>query len=217
MDEVLGLDAFWDQFALKSVKMTLGENLLQSSTEKGEVLTARRGARLWRGVATVTLNTGDNQDQAVALVEQVQEAGVSFLINDPKRVAPQADPSGALQGGATVRVAAVDENDLRNITLEGLPTGFVLTRGDMVSIAYGSNPVRYYLGRVRSHSVFSGIVPRAVVRLGPHVPRGVAVGDVATVRGAVCRAKYVPGSYSGVVRLPVLDDGFSFEWVQTNT
>lgn len=211
----IDLAGFWQGLRVSSIQFTLGEAISMAETAGGEILTARRGNRLWSGTAEVTPAKPNDQDQVMALIDLIRQSGASFMVYDHKRRFSQHDPDGSHQG-ATICTASSVAADRREITLEGLPIGYVLTRGDHVSIAYGASPVRYYLGRVVQGATFAATTPTTVtVELTPTIPPGVTPGDAVSLVRPSCKAVYVPGSLKALTRRPVIDTGFSFQWTQT--
>jgi len=214
-NQPLALDEFWLKLRIRSITFDMPDEQTGSGTARGEVLRASRGDVLWQGKAVVTLNRHDAQDQAKALMDEVRHGGARFLVCDHKRRAPQSDKSGDLQGDATAVVSQIDPADRRRLVLGGLPAGFVMTPGDLVSLQYGANPVRHFLARVTRGGVFAGINPQCHLRVLPFLPDDLALGQVVTLRDPVCVASYVPDSYTPVERLPGFDGGFEFQWRQT--
>lgn len=208
----LGLGTFWDGLEISALSFRLGEAMSVSETGEGEVLTARMGVRLWSGEAAIP--PAADQDSALAMIDLIRQPGAPFMVYDPRRTYAQADPGGVIQGADVCRVVSVAAN-LREITLEDLPAGYILTPGDHVSIAYGSSPIRYFLGRVVAGDTFDGLPARAAVEVVPQIPETVEAGDVVSLIKPICKAVYVPDSFSGVTRGVAIDGGFSFKWRQT--
>ena len=211
----LALSEFWNKLRLRSLTFDLPDDQTGTGTGGGEVLRASRGDVLWQGTATVALGRHDAQDTIKALMDEIRHGGARFLVCDPKRRAPQSDKSGLMQGSAVAQVHSVDPNDRRNLVLRGLPSGFELRPGDLLSLEYGSNPVRYFLARVQQGGAFSGGTPTCALRVLPFLPVGLTVGQVVSLRDPVCKATYVPNSYTPVERMPGYDGGFEFKWRQT--
>lgn len=211
----LSLDEFWRALRIRSITFDLPDEQTGTGTGRGEVLRASRGDVLWEGKAVVTLNRHDVQDRAKALMDEIRHGGSRFLVCDPKRVAPQADPLGILQGGDVAEIAETDSDDRRRLVLRGLSAGFEVMPGDLVSMEYGADPVRYFLARVSRGGVFSGASPQCELRVLPFLPVGLSVGQEVKLRDPVCKASYVPDSYTPVERLPHADSGFEFKWRQT--
>lgn len=206
---------FWERLPLSSYSFWLNDNLLTAETGGGEILTARRGQRLWHGTAQITPVSTGQADDVGATLDLLREAGTSFMVYDPARRWSQHDPDGSIQGSEVCSVFAVNAN-LREITLQGLSAGYTLTTGDHVSIAYGSGPVRYYLGKVAVGGTFQAGTPTtATIELVPRLPSTVTQNDTVTLRRPVCKAVYVPESFRGLTRQPRADESFTFRWRQT--
>lgn len=203
---------FWTALRPISWSFDLTSATSTAETGGGEVLTATRGTRLWTGTVHMPSRRKADQDKVRALIDLIQEPGASFLAYDWARKAPQSDPTGAQQGAATCAVASVGANR-RDLTLSGLPSGFVLTVGDHLCIPHLGNPMRYYLGRVIQGATFAS--GQATIEVMPSVPLGVQVNDAVQLRLPFCKAVYLPGSFQGVSRGQTFDSGFSFSWVQT--
>ncbi|OWV40383.1 hypothetical protein [Mameliella alba] len=208
----LGAPTFWDGLRIASLSFRLGEAMSVSETGGGEVLAARMGTRLWSGEARIP--PAEDQDQTLALIDLIRQPGAPFMVYDRRREFAQADPDGAIQGAAVCRVASVASN-AREMTLTDLPSGYVLTPGDHLSISYGSSPIRYFLARVVTGGTFVGAPAQVTVEVVPGIPEAVAADDVVRLIQPICKAVYVPDSFSGVSRDLVLDSGFSFKWRQT--
>lgn len=211
----LALSEFWNKLRLRSITFDLPDDQTGTGTGAGEVIRASRRDVLWQGKATVTLNRHDAQDAVKAMMDEMRHGGARFLVCDPKRRAPQSDKLGVLQGGSVAVIHSLDQADRRKLVLRGLPAGFELRPGDHLSVEYGSNPLRYFLARIQRGGVFSGSVPECELRVLPFLPIGLEVGQVVTLRNPVCKASYVPDSYTPVERTPGHDAGFEFKWRQT--
>lgn len=206
----LTLADFWQQQRIASLEFRLGENMEIAETGGGEILSARTGPRLWGGKIAIPRGTDDQVDNAVALIDLLRQPGGSFLINDPRRSAPRHDPDGSIQNGATVTIQSI--TSAREMVLAGLPNGFELGRSDHLSIIYGSDPVRYYLARI----VTGGTVSTTVsVEVQPFIPAGVTTGLTVFLRDPVCKAVYIPNSFSGGERVRLRSKAVMFSWRQT--
>jgi len=208
----LTLAEFWDELRISAVMWPLGEAMSTSETRGGEILTARLGTRLWSGTATIPPATGANQDRLMALVDLIRSEGISFLCYDPRRAYPQNDLDGSVQGANTCSVNTAG-SDRRLVTVSGPVNGFVFGRGDLIGIEFGTS--QYYLGRVVADKTVSG--GTAELQVVPPLPAGVQASDTVTLRKPVMKAIYSPDSYKAPRRNPVVDEGFSFDFVQTLT
>lgn len=210
----LALADFMDLLSVARVTMSPRESVLLSTTRGGEVLRSDIGARLWGGRIVVAPATRAQMDQQVALAEALLEAQGSFMVARRSRHGPQADPTGAILGAAVPVISAVSI-DRRDLSLTGLPAGYVLTRGDLLSFAYGASPVRHALHRVlttRSATAGGAITALAVT---PVVRPGVNAGTPVTLVRPACKAVIVPETFDPDAEGGSLTEGFSFDWRQT--
>lgn len=96
---------------------------------------------------------------------------------DPAKRFAAADPNGALLDGRSLVVSAIGA-DNRSLRIAGLPGGFVVTEGDMISVGYGS-PERRALFRAAETVAASGLGQTPSIEVRPHAPEGLAVGQPA--------------------------------------
>lgn len=210
----LSLAGFLDLLSVSRVTMTPGESVIQSTTRGGELLRSDVGTRLWSGRVEVAPGSRAEMDQQVALAEALLEAGASFMVARRSRFGPQADPTGAILGANAVTISAVS-GDRRDLSLTGLPTGYTLTRGDLLSFAYIASPTRYALHRVLSTRTANGSGLMTQVAVTPLVRPGAAAGNPVTLVRPSCKAVLVPGSFNPDSEGHSLTEGFSFDWRQT--
>lgn len=210
----LPLSGFLDLLAVRRITMTPSESVIQSTTRGGEVLRADHGTRLWSGRIEVAPANRAEMDQQVALAEALLEAGGSFMVARRSRIGPQADPTGSILGASAVTISAISA-DRRDLSLAGLPSGYTLTRGDLLSFVYGSAPSRHALHRVLSTRTANGSGVMTQVAVTPLVRAGAAVGNAVTLVRATCKAVIVPGTWSADTEANTLSEGFSFDWRQT--
>ena len=185
-----------------------------SRTEGGTVLTSVTGVPLWRG--TVTMAWDDHQGMAAqqALVERADYDGAPFLIHPVPLWTPASDPGGTVQA-ATPRLHSVGANP-RSIRITGLPPGYALTRGDLLSFAVGGI---HHLHRVMGPTVASpaGLTPwfDVVPPVLPGSGADPATGPVVTLVKPVCAAVIVPGSVRWPRARHQRSEGLAFDFIQT--
>lgn len=211
----LSRPAFFNGLRVTSVRFYLPETLEMNRTEGGAVILADRGARLWHG--EVTLTPGAHADIAAddAILSVLRQAGRPFYAYDPRLAYPRLDPTGALLGSATPTLSAVASNN-REATIAGLPVGYTLSRGDMLSYPYGSDPTRVALHQIVTGGQAGGDGTLAGVEVTPHIRPGYSIGAAVTLIRPYCRAVYLPGSYqpsSGYSRRA--GSAISFSIIQT--
>lgn len=210
----LALADFMDLLSVARVTMSPRESVLQSTTRGGEVLRSDIGARLWGGRIVVAPASRAQMDQQVALAETLLEAQGSFMVARRSRHGPQADPTGAILGAAVPVILAVSI-DWRDLSLAGLPAGYVLTRGDLLGFAYGTSPVRHALHRVLTTRTATGVGEITALSVTPLVRPGVTAGTPVTLVRPACKAVIVPESFDPDAEGGSLTEGFAFDWRQT--
>jgi hypothetical protein len=117
----------------------------------------------------------------------------SFLAYDPVRPAPLSVQGGSLSAlqSASV-VAAFISTDRARVRLEGLPAGFVISRGDRLGLRGVTG--REYLFAVSEGAVASGLGVAGPFTVSPSVPVSIAAGAVATLIKPMIEMRLVPGS-----------------------
>jgi len=211
----LPLADFFAGLEISTMPFDLSESLVSSQTGGGEIITADNGPRLWQGSVSVAPNYHVPMRQVEALAQTLRQGGRSFFVTDTTAGYPASDPDGTTLGAATPAIASLDADNKR-LTIDGLPAGYVLTRGDMLSFTYGSSPTRYALHQIVTSSVTAdgaGLTP--LFEVVPFIRPGAAVNAAVTLIQPYCKAVLVPGSYSGGTRDPAVTSGFSFSFRQT--
>jgi hypothetical protein len=208
----LSTSAFFDTLPLAGISCTLGDHRTFSETGGGEVIAAGAGKRLWGGQITLDRDVHDLIAAIDADLAALEEPGASFLIYDARKEYPTADPDGSILGAATPQIAVLDNNN-REMRINGLPAGYVLSKGDYIGWAYASNPVRYALHRIVVGGPADGGGLSAKFEVTPYIREGVTVGTPVSLIRPVCKAVIPQASY-GRGR-SIVSDGGSFAWRQT--
>lgn len=207
----LSLGDFFSGLKIKIVSFDLSESLVSNETGGGEILRSNVGPRLWEGVVSIVPAKHRDQAAIVAKINTLRQAGREFYIYDPTLAAPRYDPDGAMLGVATPTVSAVSA-DNRNLSIDGLPVGYEISAGDMVSFTYG--------GRNGLHQFVSGGVADVTgatppMEVSSHIRPIVPVGKAVRFINPICRAVLVPGSVKTGMKSGLHTDGISFSWRQT--
>jgi hypothetical protein len=211
----LPLSQFMLSVPVVEMSFDLSEAMAADETGRGEVLTAALGARLWGGTVTVARRRLDLAGQYSVLVDLLRQPGASFYIGDLARRFPAADPSGLVLG-PTVPTLATVSGDQREVTLAGLPAGYVLGPGDFIAFDYGTSPLRRALHRVvhgGGAASAAGVSP--ALEVVPPIRAGFAVGAAVTLVDPACKAVLVPGSATPSRSRRALGDGLAFSFLQT--
>lgn len=195
---------------VRSAVFDLSENGVGAGVlQRGDVLKASRGARLWK--ADITLTPGYHRTQAgvEALLSYIRDVGVSFLAYDTRYLNPASDLTGA--GIAGAQIADVLDAG-RELVIKGLANGYVMTTGDMMGFTYGTSPVRRALHRVIVGGVVSG--GEVAVQVTPPIRAGWAADTAINLGRPVARMKYLDGTFRPGVAGGRITDGGSFSAIQ---
>ena len=201
--------------ALRVEEVTFRLSHPQEHTRLGDgtVISASLGASLWTGTIRLAQANHPRHAQMEALIGLMDQPGASFLCHDPRYIGPASDPTGSILGSRTITIHTVASN-MRELRITGLPSGYVLSAGDMLAFEYGSSPIRYALHRivVGGTASASGLSP--LLEVVPNLRAGaVAPLPVSLVRPA-CKARLMPDPGYGSGR-QVISRGASFDFIQT--
>lgn len=209
----LALASFQDMQSIVESTFALDEAMLANRTGGGEIISSAIGTRLWRGRLTCRGHAYIDLDQMTARVDLLRRAGTSFLVTLPSRIGPQLDPDGAILGASTPEITAIASNNV-DVTIGGLPAGYQLRRGDLMSWTYLSSPTRYALHQVVTNTTANGSGVMTVEIMPPVRPGYVTPIAITLIR-PVCKAVIVPGSYQPPTVTRQGPARFSFDWQQT--
>ena len=203
-------------FGVSTMSCALPDNRRFNKTAGGLVIASERGARLWQGSIQMTPQLHADAAEIDALMSLVTGSGMSFLMYDGRSAYPRNDPTGSILGASVPILSAVAANRA-DVSISGLPVGYVISAGDMISYTYGSAPVRYGLHRVVNRRVASAGGIATLVQLNPPLRLGYTVGTTTLdLTKPSMVANVIPGSYSppnyqsGVISTPG-----SFDFMQT--
>lgn len=211
----LPLAEFQDRLLLADMPFDLPEQVEMSGLASGEILSARVGPDLWTGEMFWGRVLDEELREQKALVNLVR-AGGSFMLADPKRRYPLADPGGVILGAAAPVIGVLDAGDARMIGLSGLPQGYVLSTGDLLAFEYGSDPVRRALHEVsRGPVTADALGATGLFEVRPHLRPGALVGTGITLVSPACKAIMVPGSFQPGRARSRVTDGMALRWIQS--
>ena len=210
----LTLTQFWHLLPAGKASLDMGEALDAAQTSGGEVLTADLGTALWSGQIDLGKMPSDEAAAIRPLINLLRRAGTSFLVSDYARAHPRRDPRGLFLGSAVPTILAVGSS-YRELSLQGLPGGYPLSRGDLISFTYGTNPVRYALHELVSDVVANSAGQTALVEVSPPIRPGAASGAAVQLIYPRCKARLHPGTAkTGQITHTITSDA-SFSWTQT--
>ncbi|RWR14257.1 hypothetical protein [Paenirhodobacter populi] len=211
----LSVDDFLRRLPIAKITFDLPESVEVSETDGGDLLSADIGTRLWQGDITLGKITRDEDADALTLIDVLRQGGRPFCAFDLRRPGPRADLTGSMLGSAPVQIQALLSNN-RQMSLSGLPVGYVLQRGDYLGWDYGTNPIRRALHKVVDVSVTATAQGQTdAFEVTPNIREGATVGSPVRLIRPFCTAIIVPGSVTTGTAAATLTEGASFKWRQT--
>lgn len=205
--------AFFNLLPIAQITFDLPETVSHSRTRGGDVLSADIGDRLWTGEVTLGKITHEEYADVRPLIDLLRGAGTSFEIHDPTRPYPRGDLGGATLGASTPGIAAL--LNARELTITGLPPGYVISRDDMIGFQYAAAPRRYALHQVVTGAVANGVGTTPAIEVIPPIAPGVTVGEAVTLVRPPCKAMILPNSTAPAKARAIIRDGATFRWRQT--
>lgn len=210
----LTLPQFWHLLPAGKATLDMGETLDVAQTSGGEVLTADLGTALWSGQIDLGKMPSDEAATIRPLINILRRAGTSFLVSDYARAYPRLDPQGLFLGSAVPTILAIG-GSYRELSLQGLPGGYPISRGDLLSFTYGTSPLRYALHEVVSPVVANGSGQTGLIEVSPPIRPGAAAGAAVQLVYPRCKARLQPGTAkTGTITHTITSDA-SFSWTQT--
>jgi len=210
----LTLEQFFHLLPVGQSRMSPGEALAVAETGGGEVLTADIGTALWAGQFDMGPMLHSEAAAIAPVLNLLRRAGASFLVADPTRPWPKADPEGAFLGASTPTILAVG-GSLRELSLQGLPPGYPLSRGDLLSFQYGSTPVRHALHEMVGSAIADGSGKTTMIEVTPPLRPGAAAGIAVQLGWPRCKARLVPGTTDPGSSRHTITSGATIRWSQT--
>lgn len=210
----LTLAQFWDLLPISTVSLDCAPQLEMSGTGAGQQLTRELAPALWRGTVTLGNLTPAEAAEAAALIDLARASGASFMARNLMRTYPAADPDAMILGAASPTVQAIGATR-RDLRITGLPARYVLTRGDLIGISWGTSPVRYGVHRI----VIGGLADTAGltgwIEVAPALPAGLVTTSAVVLSRPAFKAMVVPGSVRAGTQRRGLVEGAAFDLVQT--
>lgn len=177
-----------------------GDSEISSPTWGGLVQSISAGRRLWHmRYDLVPLREGP-ANEVIAALRRLRGSTRRFRALDPLRRIAQAYPNGyagmvragggTFDGSATVQAigAALD-----TLTLSGLPAGFVLTPGDLLSFGFGGTRQALHAVVIGGAASGSGLL---AVTIEPVLIPGVEVGTTVSMLDPWCKAALVKRTFT---------------------
>lgn len=215
LTQPLSLADFADKLHIQSVKWHIAEQQEITGLGSGELLGAELAPSRTEADVTLSAMSWDDAAEVQALIEALDGVIGSFYLHSPQKMYPRKDPDGSLLGASVVTINALAANN-KEMRLAGLPAGYQLSGGDLLSFNYGASPVRRALHRIvlPVTTAGTGITPLFEVR--PHIRTGASVGLAVTLIKAAAKVRLVPGSFDpGTNGVDGNNTGMTFQVRQT--
>jgi len=211
----LGLAEFFDLLPIGQASCDLTEALDVAQTGGGEVLKADLGPMLWSGQIDLALMEHHEAAPLRPLLNLLRRAGASFMVADPSRPWPRRDPGGVVLAASpgTPAILAVG-GSMRELSLKGLPAWYQISRGDLVSFAYGGSPTRFALHEFVGEAQAAANGQTALIEVNPPIRPGAAADTAVQLIWPRCKAVLQPGATAGTSKNTITGDA-SFAWTQT--
>lgn len=202
---------FWEQlrFADRPVFMAQ-HNRKQSVSGGGEIMSSVLGRPKWS--VAVTLEGGRHNRNLIqeADLMHIGSRDGTILAYDIRRPYPENDFDGWKLNGRTVTIAAKGV-DNRSMSLTGVHPQFIVTKGDKMSVEYGTGKVFLFEAMETVQANDSGLTPS--FEIWPYMPPTLTVSSVVTMRKACGKFKLVSGSVRFNGGMGDMASGFGFSLI----
>jgi hypothetical protein len=181
----------------------------QSRQANGRTIVKDMGSPLWRAAYQSRSMRPNELDEWRARLDALENGLQTFKGYATSRCFPITYPNGAGMGVVSgAQVATINANR-KSITLKGLPAGFTLKIGDMISIGAAN------LHRVQEVATADGTGVTGAFEIRPHLWPAPAVNDAVSVQKPHCIMAVVPGSISSTADLSTGRGTVSFQAVES--
>lgn len=212
----LSREAFLDLVPAREVKFWLGRQDQHTGLVGGQILSSEVAPPLWRGSVSLPPMKKRAADELVALLEALEVPGRRFEAFKVQQIGPASDPLGVALLGYGPQILEVDAADPQRIRLQGLPEGYQLQRGDMLSFAYDpGNGERRALHRILEGGTASEVGETPYLTLNPAIRPGAAPDTPVDLVKPFCWAGIVPGSVSYGTTTGNVTSGIGFDFQQS--
>ncbi|MEL7167359.1 MAG: hypothetical protein AAGL96_17985 [Pseudomonadota bacterium] len=207
---------FLELLPVRSIDFELPETVEMSRTEGGEVLTETTGVRLWRGEVTLGRVQRSELRAVMTLLDVMRGGEASFMAYPKKFPYPAMDPDGSGLQGSNPTIRFLDATDARRMALEGMPADYRLTRGDMMSFRYASNPERVALHEmVDLTRPATGAGETASFEVRPAIRPGAVLGAAVSLIKPEMKAVILSGTLQRGRSNRFVTEGISFQFQQS--
>lgn len=185
-----------------------------SGTRGGQILVADVGPQLWRGRVQLVPAYHDDAAAVEAMLSRLQGPDAAFYTFDPRRIGPRSDPTGSAVASSSPTIHTLAANN-REMRVQGLPAGYVLSVGDMIAFDYTVNSKTLRaLHRLLTGATADGTGLTPLFEVTPAIRPGAATTTAVQLIRPACKARMVPGSLRYGSGRPLITEGASFDFIQ---
>lgn len=188
------------------------EHVVADMTGKGEWISDDVAPMLWQGEVTLGKMLDTEAAHASVMMDLIRPAGRLFYVYDTRRPAPKSDPLGVILGASAPVISALAASR-RELSLSGLPAGYVLSRGDYLAFSYGG---RRALHRIASDGVVAnGAGGTPLFEVSTLIQPGATISTPVQLITPSIPVMRIPGSVTAGTSRRTVTDGLTFKFIQT--
>ena len=202
---------FFSMLPISEIKFSPMPRAAMNITGGGEVMTADLAPMLWEGTVTLGKMIGTERDLPDLVLDVLGRAGRTFWAYDTRRPYPLLDPTGAILGASTPTIYSLPST--REIRIDGLPAGYVLSRGDYLAFTYSGRRALHRVVDAVVTAGTGGITP--TFEVAPEIRPGATVGTSVDLTRASCKAILIPGKTDKGITKSTITEGMTFAFIQT--
>lgn len=209
---VLSLAAFMLKPEFTDADFTLSRFDQESGTARGEIVTAQVAWPKWTATFDIWETEIGLANEIRAIIESLGTSG-QFYAHNPGAPFPRLDPKGAGLSGASPAIQSIGA-DNKSLRVGGLPSGYRLSIGDMLSFDRGSNPPRRSLHRVTQAAQANSAGVTGFFTVAPHLRLGTVTGLSVTLARPSAKMQIVRDSPNYGRTTGVMVSGMSFSAIE---
>lgn len=200
--------SFADVLRMSTVRMKLVADQQISGMGGGKIIVADMSPKYWEFEVTLINMENALARRVQALIEALDESINDFYLYDPRAAYPLSDPTGSILGASAVKINSLNVNN-KELTLNTLPSTYVLSAGDLLHFDFGTPAHRAFHRVVVGGAAVAGVSPSLEVR--PHIQPGAVVGAAVTLIKPSARCKMIPGSFDPGTARQMMTTGMGFK------
>ncbi len=163
-----------------------------SQAGNGEFLVHDLGPRLWEGQVTLRPLLHTVARGWRAKLDALDGGVHTFYLANPLGWYPALDPGGTILAAAAPAIGTIEANR-KELSITGLPPGYVISSGDFFAVAYGGG-TRRGLFQFVGEGTANGFGTLAAIEVRPHLQAGITNGLAIMLKKPAAKVKILPGS-----------------------